>query len=274
MVSATALSYMVITLLLSLVLPFVLLIFLVRGRKGVFGTWVAGAIGFVLPQLIIRIPLLQLLGTLPAVRDFSESQPYIFVFLLALTAGLFETAGRLLVFKAILPRRLSYVTGLAAGAGHGAAESIVIVGMTYVNNLVISLFINSGNLEALMPGNPEMAETIRRQILDVSPELFLMAGLERVFTMILHISLSILLVWFIMKSHAITGFIIVASIHFAVDFATGVMQTLDWSPYLIEGFILAIAILSLIYIVIARSRFKDNLNIPSDPAEQAVIEGY
>lgn len=274
MVSATALSFMIITLLLTLVLPFILLIFLVRGRKGVFGVWVAGAIGFVVPQLIIRIPLLQMLGTLPAVRDFSENQPYVFVFLLALTAGLFETAGRLLVFKAILSKRLSYMTGLAAGAGHGAAESIIIVGMTYINNLVISLFINSGNLEALMPGNPDMAATIRQQILDVAPKLFLLAGLERVFTMVLHIALSVMLVWFIMRRRTFIGFILVAFIHFTVDFATAVMQTLDYSPYLIEGFILAVALVSLIFIIFIRLKFKENMDVPSDPAEQAVIEGY
>lgn len=87
MVSTSAIAFMVITLLLSLVLPVVFLIILVRGRKGVFGIWLAGAIGFVIPQLIIRIPLLQFLGTLPAVRNFSENKPYVFVFLLALTAG-------------------------------------------------------------------------------------------------------------------------------------------------------------------------------------------
>lgn len=68
MVSNTVLISMAFTLLVSLVLPIVILLFLMKGRKGVFSVWVAGALGFVVPQLFIRIPALQYLGKPPVSR--------------------------------------------------------------------------------------------------------------------------------------------------------------------------------------------------------------
>lgn len=274
MVSSAAIAFMIVTLILSILVPLLFLILLMRGRKGVFGAWIAGAIGFFVPQLIIRIPVLQLLGTQETVQRFSTEQPILFVFLLALTAGLFETLGRLLVLKALLVKRLSYMTGLAAGAGHGAIESIALIGMTYVNNLVLSLFINSGNLAVLMPENSAATEEIRSALLSVRPEMFLVAGLERIFTMMLHIALSVLLTWFILQRRSVRGFFLVLLIHFSVDFAVGVMQTQGLSVYWIEGVILGVAALSVLLVCWIKPLFKDQQGIPPDPAEQAVEEGY
>lgn len=184
MVSTLSLLAICITLFLSLILPVIVLLVLMKGRKGTFGVWVAGALGFVVPQLVIRIPILQAISTQTAFQKWTQESPYLYAFALAMTAGLFETTGRLLVLNFDLPKKLSYMTGLTAGAGHGGIEAIMIVGMTYINNLVISLMINSGRLATLIPGNPELAESIRKSLVGTTPDLFLMAGFERVFTMV------------------------------------------------------------------------------------------
>jgi uncharacterized membrane protein YhfC len=169
---------------------------------------------------------------------------------------------------------LSFVTGLSAGAGHGAAESILIVGMLYVNNLIFSLAINNGTLDRLVQDDSAMAESIRTAILGTPPELFLMAGFERVFTMILQIFLTVLLASFLVKGRALVGFSLVLALHTAFDLAAGILPKLGVSALGIEAVILGIAGLSLAGIFGLRRRFGDRLAIPPDPAEEAVREGY
>jgi uncharacterized membrane protein YhfC len=265
---------MFVTLLLSMFLPVVFLLFLQRGRKGVFSVWIAGALGFYLPQIVIRIPLLQFMGTLSWFQDFAGSYPYFFAFLIAASAALFETAGRLIVLKIVLARKLSFMTGLAAGAGHGGIEAIFLIGLTYINNIVISFFINAGRLSVLIPDNPELANSIRQALLETSAHLFLLAGFERVFTMALHIALSILLALCIIKKHPAIGFLLVSFLHFLVDFLVSILQVNEVSLLAIEGLLLLVALASLLYVIKIRPRFGDNMIIPVDPGEQAVNEGY
>jgi uncharacterized membrane protein YhfC len=274
MVSTASILFMCVTLFLSLLLPLIVLLVLQKGRRGVFSVWIAGALGFAVPQLFIRIPLLQTLGTQESFQQFIAAHPYVTVSLMAATAALFETTGRLVVLKVALSKRLSYMTGLAAGAGHGGIEAIAIVGMLYINNLIISLSINSGNLTSLLPADPAIAESIRQSLVGTPPELFLLAGFERVLTMVIQVALSIILTLFIMKNRAIFGFLVVALLHFSVDVSIGLLQINGWSALAIERLIFLIAIVSLLAIINLRPAFGDRLEIPVDLGEQAVNEGY
>jgi len=166
------------------------------------------------------------------------------------------------------------MTGLAAGAGHGGIEAIMLIGMTYVNNLVISLLINAGKLSVILPGNPEMEAQVREAILGTEPALFFLAGAERVFTMLFHIALSLLLARLIMKKQAVRGFFLVLTLHAALDFIAALGQQQGVSIWLIEGFLLAVALLSLLLILRIRPRFGADVSVPADPGEQAVKEGY
>ncbi len=274
MVSELSILFMVISLFLSLFIPIILLLLLMKGRKGVFGIWIAGALGFIIPQLVIRIPALQYLSLQPEYQQFGKNHPYLLVFFLALTAALFETSGRLLVLKAGLSRRLSYMTGFAAGAGHGGSEAIALVGLTYVNNLVISILINTDRLAMAIPNDPALAETIRQQLTMTAPYLFLFGGLERLFSMTFHIALSILLTLLIMKKHAWIGFLLVALLHFVLDFSVGLMQVQKTSILLTEGVVLIVAIFSVVLAIRLRRHFGRDQMIPIDAGEQAVQEGY
>lgn len=215
-----------------------------------------------------------MLGPLPSLQLFAQEQPILYVLILALTAGLFETTGRLIVLKFALAKRLSFMTGLAAGAGHGGIESIAIVGMTYINNLIISIFINTGRLTDIIPNNPVLAESIRKSLVDTSPNLFLMAGFERVFTMMFQIALSVLLTLFIMKKQVVRGFLLITLLHFATDFFVGILQVNGASYLIIEGLVMVIALTSIFLVFKLRTLFGESLSIPIDPGEQAVKEGY
>ena len=274
MVPAITILYMAITLFLSVLVPVLILVLLrIKAGKNVYVPWLAGALGFFVPQMIIRIPLMQLAGYLPGFMGFVENNLYMYFAFLAVSAAVFETAGRLIVFKIVLKHRLSYVTGLSAGAGHGAIESILIIGMTYVNNLVFSILLNNDLLSVIIKDESTLDGLIQ-SLTGTSSELFLMAGVERVFTMALHICLSVILVFFILKSRTILGVILVLTIHAAVDFAAVVLQYNGWSPLLIEGSLFAVAVISVITVVWIRKYFTVDEEIYEEPAEAAVREGY
>ncbi len=263
-----------VTLLLSLGLPIAILAILVKGRKGAFGAYAAGALGFIVPQLMVRIPILQALQLFPFFTRFTTGMPVLYSLFLAMSAGLFETSGRLIVLRAALFRKLSFMTGLSAGAGHGGIESAILVGLTYVNNLIYSILINTGHLSSLMQGNPEAAEQIRQVLTGTSPALFLAAGFERVFTMAFHIALSILMAYLILRKHSAIGFFLVAFLHFTVDFSVLFMQMAHFTVWAIEGSLFCIALLSLVFLFKIRPLFGADQAIPADPGEQAVQEGY
>jgi uncharacterized membrane protein YhfC len=273
MISPVSLGFMFITLFLSLAVPVLAMIIVSVRKKGSFGVWIAGALGFIVPQILIRIPVLNFLSGTNFYNDLASNNPYIFVFILALTAALFEACGRLVVLRVVFKNRLSYMTGFAAGLGHGGAESIVLVGLTYINNIIYSLLINSGRLDTVMP-DTDMADGVKQAIASVSPELFLMAGFERVFTMAVHVILSLILAYFIFKGHTVIGFLLTVFIHFLMDFSVGVMQILKASSWTIQGAIAAFGVLGVIGIIYIRRLFRENRDIPEDESETAVREGY
>jgi len=273
MISSTSIVFMIITLAISIFVPIFFLLVLLRGRKGVFSAWVAGALGFFVLQMVIRIPILQFLGTQPWFQSFAREQAVLFAFSLALTAGLFETAGRFVVLRFGLYKQLSFMTGLSAGAGHGGIESIMLIGLTYVNNLIFSLAINSGTLASLLP-DQVVFDSVVKALTDVPADLFLAAGLERLFTMALHAALSVLLCYCLIRRRPAVGFAAVLALHTAVDFIAVMMQSQGVGTWLIEGVLAVIALFSVGLIMILKPRFKDHQDIPLDPGEEAVREGY
>ena len=259
---------MIVTLLTSCLFPIILWIILAQKRKRLSGTVIAGVMGFVLFQMIIRIPLLQLLAKNQRWLSFFENNIMLAIVILALSAALFETAGRLLVLKGILRNRLSFNAALGAGLGHGGAESVGIVGLTYVNNLIFSFLINTGMLPSL-----EGAEEIQYALMNTPASVFFAAGVERVLAIAFHIALSVLLCYFIMKGRTLLGSALCIGIHFAFDIAVSLTAKNEWPVWAIEGVIAAVAVAAVLLVIRLKSLFSIE-EIPKDSAETAVEQGY
>ena len=267
-VSWTSLLAMFSTLVMSFAFPIALWLYVRRKEKKITLAVIAGALGFIVPQLLIRLPVLQLLGShADWVYLTSTRRAFTLVFY-PLTAALFETAGRLVVIGVVLRNRRSYHTALGAGIGHGGAESIGLIGQMYINNIIISIMINSGRL----PDFPGMAETVTA-LTQTPPSLFFLAGVERVLVIPLQIALSVLLGGFIARKQWAAGILCCIGLLFAVDFGVIFMSSQRVSVWLIEGFLLLVAIASIWLVRLLKKRFSE-LAIPDDEAEQAVHEGY
>lgn len=98
----------------------------------------------------------------------------------ALAAGLFEETGRLVAMKFFMKKNLDKGNALMYGVGHGGVEAILLVGLTYVNNIVISIMINTGTIQLSMSQlEPAMQEATYQQLQPLwqSPSyVFYMAG--------------------------------------------------------------------------------------------------
>ena len=229
MVSVATILSCCVSLLVSLVLPVLLPAALsIRFRKqGILSAWALGAAGFVVTQVLIRLPILTALQSQPWFTAFSQKHLFAYAFSLAFTAGLFELAGRFAVAK-LMKNRLTLPRSLAAGLGHGGIEAILLVGITYINNLVYIFMINSGTFDTVIAQtaasgvDPAQLELIRTQFLTASPALFLLGGFERILAMICHAAMSMLVCYGVAHKKVLPCILLCLAIHTGIDLTAGI----------------------------------------------------
>ncbi len=217
----------IITLFVSMVLPVMILIFyaLRNKKQGILSAWLLGAAGFLVTQICIRLPILSTLSGQAWFLQFSQEHLFAYAFSLAVTAGLFELAGRFTVAK-FMQKNLTCKRSFAAGLGHGGIEAIILIGMAYINNLTYIAAINSGSFDALLTQVPAdqaaYLESIRLSLTTMSPGMFLLAGFERLLTMIVHAALSMLACWGVKTGKTGRCLLICLGLHTFIDLTAGI----------------------------------------------------
>ena len=276
MVSTVSIITVSITLFICLILPLIVYIFYgVKNKgKGVWTAWLLGAAGFFVFQVIIRMPVLSLLSLSPAFMNFATEHFVLYSLLLAFTAALFEVAGRYIVAK-ILSRNLTYEKSFAAGLGHGSIEAMFVIGMTYVNNLLYIIMINSGTFDVMVEQTAAMGVdtaqlmAVKEALVNTNSSMFLLAGYERILTVILHIALSMVVCYFVSRKKDIVGILICLMCHFAVDFIAPVINAMatDYMGNVISAnvsyviayvFLTVVAVVSVLGIRCLKRKFAEN----------------
>lgn len=224
MVSTASILFCIVTLFISLIGPVLaLIVFAVKNKKqGIASAWLLGALGFFVPQILIRLPILNTLAGADWFLNFSQNHIFLYAISLAFTAGLFELAGRFAVAKLLSRKSLTYKRSLAAGLGHGGIEAILIIGMTYINNLVLMILINTGALDELISHSALGMGAIRDTILSTSPVMFLLAGYERLLTMTAQAAMSMIVCWGVHRRKAGKGALICLLFHTLIDSSAGI----------------------------------------------------
>lgn len=237
-VSGSSIATMCVTLFISLVLPVIaLIVYAVKNRKqGVVGAWFLGAAGFFVTQIVIRVPILSALSLTPGFVSFAENYYVVYSLLLGLTAALFEVVGRYASAK-ILSKNLTFTKGFAAGLGHGGIEAMVLIGMTYVSNLLYVAMINSGTIEVVIAQTEAMGVdstpiyALIDSLVNSPAYLFLLAGYERILAMIGHVAMTLVVFYFMAKKQTLKGIGICVLYHFIMDSMVGIIGGLA-TPYL------------------------------------------
>ena len=261
------------TLFVSLILPIlVLILFAAKHRKqGILSAWLLGAAGFFVTQILIRLPILTVLQAQSWFLTFAQNHLFAYAFSLAFTAGLFELAGRFAVAK-LMQKRLTLRRSLAAGLGHGGIEAMILIGITYINNLAYIAMINSGSFDAVVAQTAALGvdvsqlELIKQQLLTASPALFLLAGLERVLAMTGHVAMSMLVCYGVAHRKVSICLLLCLGIHTLMDLTAGISLVLPQNAAypIIYAILTLMAVLSLFVIRELARRWKKEVSHDSE----------
>ena len=209
------------TCLLALVLPVALAAFLIVKKKGLSISILAGALTFFVSQILLRIPLIQIV--LPQFDWFllmPVVSPWLYAAFLGISAAVFEEGGRYVVIRFCLNKHRTWMDGIAFGIGHGWIEAILIVGI----NACFMLFTNT---------------------FPAGADLLFLAGWERLCTMAAHIAWSVMILSSLNRNK-IGGLLVAILLHATLDCMAVLLQA---SPvWLIEGIITLYAVGSIIYL--------------------------
>lgn len=272
MVSNLTLISCIISLFITLLLPVIALSVLSFKNKGgkVVSAWALGAAGFFVTQILIRVPILSALQEMPWFTHFSENYGFLFAFILAFTAGLFELAGRFVVAKMLSSKNLNYKRSLAAGMGHGGIEAMILVGITYLSNILYIFMINGGTFDtvvndAIQSGVDVSAILqVKDTLINTSPALFLLAGFERILAMTGHVAMSMLVCYGIHIGKPLKCALICLGIHTLMDLTVGINMLAGKAISQTTAYVIIYAILmvmtavSLLIIRDIRHRWKES----------------
>lgn len=234
----------IFVILLEIAIPLLLGYALIKRFGLRWGVFLYGALFFILSQ-VIHIPLLLVLQQ-PYTEWMSSitSNPAIVLaavaVFLGLFAGILEEGIRYLVFTRFFPRKglaRSRDQGLLFGAGWGGIECI-FVAVLVTFSLINYIMITSGSLDALLvnttlldPAQLAALETIRNlSPLDILPGL-----LERIMTLILQITFTLLVLFAVVRGRILFLFA-AAGWHTLVD-AIAVYMSQMYGIWPTEAFI-------------------------------------
>ena len=271
MIPALSFVFMFISLVISVVMPVALIIWVVRRHHTGFAPVAVGFLVFFVTQMVVRTQLINGLSLIPTVQAFIVQNPVLYIIILSFSAGIFEEFGRLFGFSVMLKHRRELRHGVAYGIGHGGIEAVLLVGASYVSNIIFASMINSGSMDSLTQLLPGIAgnqlSAIQATLVSTPPVTFLLGGLERIFAIALHIALSVLVLYGVRTKHIRFTFIAILA-HGLVNFGA-VMLGQYVNIWISEAFMLVVAVLCIIFVRKMRAPFKEQDPPPSSAMQMA-----
>lgn len=264
MVSSLSIAFMTVSMLICFLLPVILVIYFYKKYKISLIAVLIGVLVFLISQVAIRIPLLSLLGKQQWYLDMSQNITLIALFL-GLTAGLFEEVGRYIAMRFFMKKNLSWKTGVAFGIGHGGIEAIVLVGLTFLNYIIMSFMINSGIFDSMIAAQlpAETANQIKTMLAEAPAINSLAGGFERIMAMTIQIGFSVLVMYAVKFKKPI--FLLWAILaHAVVDTPVVILGSMGLNVWVIELLVAVLAAAAFIFTLKAKKLFADK--------EQAMME--
>lgn len=226
MVPVSSIIAIVFTLVVSVVLPWVMLVVIRRKFHADILPFFIGCGVFFVTVMVLEQAFHALAFRLAAQAGIMlQSNIWLYALYGGLAAGLFEESARWITMKFLMRRNLTRENALMYGAGHGGVEAMLIVGLVYINNLVISILINTGNAGLLLQSVPNPEEVMAGLApLSVYPAwMFFISGIERLLAMALHICLSVF-VYTSVRNRKMRYYGIAVLLHAGVNFTAVVLS--------------------------------------------------
>ena len=213
----------VLALFVCLGVPLIGISLLNRAEPGKARPFSMGILSFIISQVLIRMPLMNLLSTSsPGFMLLSATSPVVIALIQGLSAAVFESAARLLFLRYALKDHRSYYDGIAFGLGHGGIEAMLFTGIS----CIAVLFAPSDTF---------------------SPIILAYAAAERLMAIALHVTLSLLLRYGINEEKMGRYLLLIIGIHAILDSLIGYLGAIGINTGLVE-LTLLIMVLPLSYI--------------------------
>ena len=252
-ISSAAIVAMIFSMCIAFALPIAAMIFAKIRLKGMLRYVFVGAAVFVLFVLVLESGMHALV--LGISGEGLTKNIWIYALYGGLAAGLFEETGRFLAMKFVMRRSLTKENAVMYGIGHGGIEAMILVGLSYISNLITAMMINAGMLETILAGVPEgIREATREQLSllwTLPAHTFALAGCERVSAFILHICLSYI-VYRAVKDKKPLYYLIAVVIHAAVDAVTVLLGSV-LPDYCLE---IVLAVMVIILAVVTLKKYR------------------
>lgn len=210
----SAIFFIVVTLVIPIILPIYAIV------KNASLALFLGACTFAISQLLIRLPLLNYIANhSSSYQFFMMTQPLWTLFLLALSAALFEEIGRWVAMRLFM-RRFTLQNGIFFGLGHAGVEAMFIVGIPVI---VAGLQVQSDTM-------------------------LILSTVERLSAILIHISLSLIILYAVSKKRFVY-LIYAIVIHTVINFTIVQLNTI-LSSSLTESILVFFSILFLLLTII------------------------
>ncbi len=227
----------IIAIVIEIGLPVLLAIYMWKKYRVSWAIFFLGIALFLIS--LIRVPLNNIFNSF-ILQYFVGDLAVVFIGLFSsFTAGLFEEGVRLIAFGAIIKER-SFKKGIMYGIGHGGGgESMIFVGMSILISFIAYKFF------------PEVLPSYSlEQISDIRWYFPLIGSIERIFAIVIQISLSVMLISAFMRKKYY--FILIAIIyHMIIDFVS-VYVGYRFGVLFTEIIVFIFAVISAVIIYILR----------------------
>jgi uncharacterized membrane protein YhfC len=226
MVGTTAYIAFGLMIAAGLILPTVLCIWWLKTRHEKFTSVLTGAMTFLIFALVLESIVHSIVFMVfPGIKD------NVIAYMLygALMAGIFEETGRFLAYKLVLKKRTNRETAISYGIGHGGFEAVYILAATGINNFVYAGIINAGQFPPLLDQlkaagqDTSPIESLPEQLAAFGIADIGLPILERVFAVMFHIALSIL-VFYAVKNGKIWMYFLAVILHALLDAPAALYQ--------------------------------------------------
>lgn len=258
-VPVQSIIFMGVSAILSVLIPIALLIYFKKKSKASIAPFFVGCGVFLVFALVLESLVHQLVFSTKT-GDTIMDTTWLYALYGGLMAGLFEETGRFAAFKTVLKKyQGNDANALMYGAGHGGLESIVVLGISMVGNIVLAILINIGSLDAMqdiLAGEAgEAFEELISNLTGAASYMYLAGLVERIFAIVLQISLSVI-VWFAAKNRKkLFLFPMAILIHAAIDAVTVVMTRNTADTWLIEA---TVGVMAIIVAIAAKLIYLKN----------------
>lgn len=260
-ISNTAMAGMIISLVISFVVPIGALLYMIIKRNAKVSVFFIGCGVFFVFAFILES--LFHLAAASATGGAVFSNIFITAIYSGLAAAAFEETGRLIAMKFLMKNKLTSDNAIMYGAGHGGFQAMINVGLVEITNITIAKVINDGQVEKILAplqgDNRESAIAMISQLCSTPTDVFYLDGIRIILSIATHIALSYF-VFMAVKYGEKKCLMLAYGLHFLLDASTVIVNSLVNNAYMVELYVLAVTA-GIIYNAI---HFKNQLNVDTE----------